>query len=186
MTSFPLPPNLPKPIDDGACRHLPGKHLPPVILPSTAGRMVNMGALTAARTVIFCYPMTGVPGKALPEGWDLIPGARGCTPQACGFRDHYRQFRELGADVFGLSTQTTEYQKEMAERLHLPFEVLSDSEFKLCNALTLPTFVVDSMRLIKRLTLVVEHDLINAVFYPVFPPNEDAEQVINWLKRTLR
>lgn len=185
MTSFPLPPNLPKPIDDGACRHLPGKHLPLVILPSTAGRMVNMGALTAARTVIFCYP-TGVPGKALPEGWDSIPGARGCTPQACGFRDHYRQFRELGADVFGLSTQTTEYQKEMAERLHLPFEVLSDSEFKLCNALTLPTFIVDSMRLIKRLTLVVEHDLINAVFYPVFPPNEDAEQVINWLKRTLR
>ena len=186
MTSFPLPPNLPKPIDDGACSHLPGKHLPPVILPSTAGRVVNMGALPAARTVIFCYPMTGVPGKALPEGWDSIPGARGCTPQACGFRDHYRKFRELGADVFGLSTQTTEYQKEMAERLHLPFEVLSDSEFKLCNALALPTFAVDSMRLIKRLTLVVEHDLINTVFYPVFPPNEDAEQVINWLKRTPR
>ena len=160
--------------------------MPVVILPSTAGRMVNVGALTAARTVIYCYPMTGVPGKPLPEGWDLIPGARGCTPQACDFRDHYRELKELGADVFGLSTQTTEYQREMAERLHLPFEVLSDSEFQLCEALILPTFEVEGTRLVKRLTLIIRGNVIGTVFYPVFPPNENAEQVVNWLKREPR
>ena len=121
MTDFPLPPDLPRPIDDGACDHLTGMSVPSVSLPSTAGRMVNLGGLTAARTVIYCYPMTGVPGRPLPDGWDLIPGARGCTPQACAFRDHRREIAELGADLFGLSTQTTEYQREMAERLHLPF-----------------------------------------------------------------
>lgn len=183
MGSFPLPPNLPEPKDDGACRHLPGKHLPPISLPSTAGCMVNLGALPAARTVIYCYPMTGVPGKPLPEGWDLIPGARGCTPQTCGFRDHYEELKALGADVFGLSTQTTGYQKEMAERLHLPFAVLSDSDFQICDALSLPTFEVEGTRLVKRLTLVIKANVIETVFYPVFPPNENAAEVIKWLKR---
>ena len=121
--AFPLPPDLPKPVNDGACDHLPGTRVPPITLPSTSGRMVNLGALTAPRTVIYCYPRTGVPGEPLPEGWDMIPGARGCTPQACDFRDHHRELADLGADVFGLSTQTTEYQREMAERLHLPFDV---------------------------------------------------------------
>ena len=121
MSSSALPPDLPRPVDDGACRHLPGMRVPRIVLPSTAGCMVNLGSLTPPRTVIYCYPMTGVPGKLLPEGWDMIPGARGCTPQACGFRDHHRELSDLGADVYGLSTQTTEYQKEMAERLHLPF-----------------------------------------------------------------
>jgi peroxiredoxin len=130
--------------------------------------------------------MTGVPGKPLPEGWDLIPGARGCTPQACDFRDHYRELNDLGAEVFGLSTQNTDYQKEMAERLHLPFEVLSDSEFQFCDALTLPTFEVEGTQLVKRLTLIIRHNVIETVFYPVFPPNENAEQVINWLKREPR
>ena len=148
--------------------------------------MVNVGALTAARTIIYCYPMTGVPGKPLPEGWDFIPGARGCTPQSCDFRDHYRELKDLGAGVFGFSTQTTEYQKEMAKRLHLPFEVLSDSEFQLCDALNLPTFEVEGMRLVKRLTLIIRQNIIETVFYPVFPPNENAREVLNWLERQPR
>jgi peroxiredoxin len=145
--------------------------------------MVNLGALAAPRTVIYCYPRTGVPGEPPPDGWDMIPGARGCTPQACDFRDHHRELADLSADVFGLSTQTTEYQKEMAERLHLPFEVLSDAEFRLCDELHLPTFEVEGMRLVKRLTLIIRNGVIETVLYPVFPPNENAEQVIQWLKR---
>ncbi len=183
QTDFPLPPDLPRPVDDGACDHLPGMRLPAISLPSTAGRMVNLGELTAARTVIYAYPMTGVPGKPLPEGWDAIPGARGCTPQSCSFRDHFQELAELGAAVFGLSTQSPDYQREMAERLHLPFEVLSDAELKLTDALRLPTFEVEGMRLIKRLTLVVRGNMIEAVLYPVFPPNESAEQTVQWLKQ---
>jgi peroxiredoxin len=143
--------------------------------------MVNIVDLCAPRTVIYCYPMTGVPGKPLPEGWDLIPGARGCTPQTCNFRDHHQELLELQADVFGLSTQTNEYQREMAERLHLPFEILSDAEFKFSDGLRLPTFEVDGMRLVKRLTLIVRSGRIAHVFYPVFPPNKNAEQVLSWL-----
>jgi peroxiredoxin len=126
--------------------------------------------------------MTGAPGKALPEGWDQIPGARGCTPQACNFRDQHHEFTELKAEVFGLSTQTTEYQGEMAGRNHLPFEVLSDAEFQLCDALRLPTFEAGGMRLLKRLTMMVRDGHIEHVFYPVFPPNESANQVIRWLR----
>ena len=181
--AFPLPPDLPKPVNDGACDHLPGMRVPPITLPSTSGRMVNLGALTAPRTVIYCYPRTGVPGEPLPEGWDMIPGARGCTPQACDFRDHHRELTDLGADVVGLSTQTTEYQREMAERLHLPFDVLSDAEFQFCATLRLPTFEVEGMRLVKRLTLIIRNGMIETALYPVFPPNQSAEQVIQWLKR---
>jgi peroxiredoxin len=155
--------------------------LPSIVLPSTAGHMVDVSALTAPRTVIYCYTMTGVPGKPLASGWDEIPGARGCTPQTCGFRDHYAELAELGAEVFGLSTHTTEYQREMVERLHVPFEVLSDAEF--CNALRLPTFEVEGTRLVKRLTLVIRDGVIEHVFYPVFPPSESAEHVIRWLKQ---
>jgi peroxiredoxin len=126
--------------------------------------------------------MTGVPGKPLPEGWDMIPGARGCTPQTCGFRDHHEELATLKAEVFGLSTQTSEYQQEMANRLHLPFEILSDIEFRFCNALRLPTFEVEGVRLLKRLTLVVQGGRIEHVFYPVFPPNESASDVIRWLR----
>jgi peroxiredoxin len=182
-TDFPLPADLPKPIDDGACDHLTGMRMPPVSLSSTAGRMVDLHRLTAPRTVIYCYPMTGVPGKPLPDGWDMIPGARGCTPQSCSFRDHHRELVELGAEVFGLSTQRTDYQREMVERLHLPFEVLSDAEFTLCRALRLPTFEVEGMRLIKRLTLIVRDRVIETVFYPVFPPDGRANQVIEWLSQ---
>lgn len=179
---FPLPTDLPLPVDDGAACHLKDMPMPHISLRSTAGRMVDLSSLSAPRSVIYCYPMTGVPGKPLPEGWDSIPGARGCTPQACGFRDHLQELLQLKAEVFGLSTQTTEYQLEMAERLHLPFEILSDADFRLCEALRLPGFEVEGMRLLKRLTLVIRLGRIEHVFYPVFPPNESAGQVLQWLK----
>ncbi|MGH9355563.1 MAG: peroxiredoxin [Terriglobia bacterium] len=179
---FPLPSDLPRPVDDGASDHLVNVTMPNLWLRSTAGRMVDLSNLSAPRTVIYCYPMTGAPGKPLPEGWDTIPGARGCTPQACGFRDRHQEFLHLKAAVFGLSTQTTEYQLEMAGRLQLPFEILSDSEFKLCDGLRLPTFEADGMRLLRRLTLIVSGERIEHVFYPVFPPNENAEQVMRWLR----
>jgi peroxiredoxin len=178
-----LPPDLPAPIDDGACAHLPGAAMPAIRLPSTAGRLVDLAALSAPRTVIYGYPRTGRPGQPLPDGWDMIPGARGCTPQSCAFRDHYDELAGLDAEVYGLSTQVTAYQQEMALRLHLPFEVLSDAGFALVEALRLPTFEVDGMRLIKRLTLIVRDGRIEHVLYPVFPPNESAAQVIDWLER---
>jgi peroxiredoxin len=184
MTSFTdLPSDLPRPIDDGACDHLIGLAMPPIRLPSTSGRLVDLGALTAPRTVIYCYPRTGRPGEPLPDGWDTTPGARGCTPQSCAFRDHHSELAELGAEVYGLSTQTTDYQREMAEWLHLPFEVLSDAGCALVEALRLPTFEVDGMRLVKRLTLIVRDQRIEHVFYPVFPPDESADQVASWLRR---
>lgn len=177
-----LPPDLPAPTDDGASRHLPGLPLPALSLPSTAGRLVNLATLPAARTVLYAYPMTGVPGVALPPGWNEIPGARGCTPQSCGFRDHHAELAGLGCEVFGLSTQTSEYQREMAGRLHLPFEVLSDAAFLLTDALRLPTFEVEGRRLVKRLTLIVRAGRIEAALYPVFPPNESAAQTLSWLR----
>ncbi len=179
---FPLPPNLPRPVDDGATNHLTGMKLPKISLPSTGGRMVALDGLTAARTVIYCYPRTGVPGEPVPEGWDMIPGARGCTPQTCGFRDVMDEFRELDAEVFGFSTQTTEFQTEMANRLHLPFEILSDDQFQLCDALQLPTFEVQGMRLVKRLTLIIRAGHIEHVLYPVFPSNESAEKTLQWMR----
>jgi peroxiredoxin len=183
QTDFPLPSDLPQPIDDGAAKHLWRMPVPPVALPSTAGRRVDLSDLSASRTVLYCYPMTGVPGKPLPEGWDMIPGARGCTPQTCSFRDYHQEISELNAEVFGVSTQTTQYQREMADRLHLPFEILSDSEFKLCDALRLPTFEVDGMRLVKRITLILHGGRIEHVLYPVFPPDKSASQVLDWLKK---
>jgi len=180
---FPLPPGLPEPFDDGAARHLFGREMPHILLRTTSKRMIDVGAVTASRTVMYCYPMTGVPGKALPEGWDMIPGARGCTPQTCGFRDHYKELTALNADVFGLSTQTMTYQLEMVQRLHIPFEVISDSAYELCDALQLPTFTVEGVRLLKRLTLIIRNKRIEHIFYPVFPPDKSAEQVVAWLKQ---
>ena len=155
--------------------------MPTISLPSTGGPVIALDQLAAARTVIYCYPMTGVPGQPLPVAWDQIPGARGCTPQACGFRESRPDFATLGVEVFGLSTQTTEYQSEVAERLQLPFFLLSDAEFRLCEALALPTFEVEGMRLIKRLTLVIHGGTIEHVFYPVFPPDQSAAQTLAWL-----
>ena len=179
-----LPENLPVPEDDGAADHLPGARLPSMPLASTAGNLVDLSALDG-RTVVYCYPMTGKPGKDLPQGWDGIPGARGCTPQSCSFRDHHVELRSLGARVYGISTQDTDYQTEAAERLHLPFELLSDEDFEFATALGLPTFEVEGMVLLKRLTFVANGGLIEKVFYPVFPPNKNAEEVIEWLSQNL-
>lgn len=179
---FPLPANLPVPVDDGAANHLPGLRLPAIGLVSTAGRFIDLSHLTAPRTVVYCYPRTGVPGHPLPEGWNEIPGARGCTPQTCSFRDHFEELSRLKAQVFGASTQSSSYQREMAERVHVPFEILSDEKFELCDALRLPTFDVAGMRLMKRLTMIIREGRIEHVFYPVFPPDQSAAQVIDWLK----
>jgi peroxiredoxin len=176
-----LPQDLPIPVDDGACDHLLGSCLPSIALPSTQGKCVNLSTI-ADRVVVYCYPMTGQPGIPLPDEWDAIPGARGCTPQSCAFRDHYQELNELGAGVFGLSTQSSEYQREAKTRLHLPFELLSDHELNFTNALNLPKFEVEGKHLIKRVTLIIEEGKIVEVFYPVFPPDQNADQVIACLK----
>jgi peroxiredoxin len=177
---YEVPEGLPEPGDDGACDHLPGMRMPSVALRSTAGDFVDLSTLTGT-TVVYCYPLTGRPDQDLPPGWDDIPGARGCTPQSCGFRDHHAELKELGSRVFGLSTQDTAYQREAAERLHLPFLLLSDENLEFARALELPTFEAEGMTLIKRLTLVVEGGEILKVFYPVFPPGRNAEDVLSWL-----
>ncbi len=177
-----LPRDLPVPQDDGAADHLVGATLPAISLATTLGGQIRLDELGSRRTVLYGYPMTGVPGVALPEGWDAIPGARGCTPQACAFRDHYEELSSLGVQVYGLSTQSTAYQKEMAERLHLPFPVLSDEKFELCNRLRLPTMEVQGVRLLKRITLFLRDGKIEHCIYPVFPSDKSAEQVITWLR----
>jgi peroxiredoxin len=178
---YELPNDLPVPEDDGAADHLPGMRLPPVSLAATSGEVVDLSTL-AGRTVVYCYPMTGRPDRSLPTGWDEIPGARGCTPQSCSFRDHHAELRALGASVFGLSTQDTDYQSEAATRLHLPFALLSDADLAFARALGLPTFEVEGMVLLKRLTLVIDEGWIEKVFYPVFPPDKSAEEVVEWLE----
>ena len=181
-----LPDNLPVPQDDGAARHLAGMRLPSLALPSTGGAAVDLSTLKG-RTVVYVYPRSGRPGQALPSGWDAIPGARGCTPQSCGFRDHFAEMRRLGvAALYGLSTQDTAYQRELAERLHLPFPILSDEGLKLTHALNLPTFSVDGMTLIRRMAWVIDDGAISQVFYPVFPPDKSAETVVAWLQQQKR
>jgi len=178
---YELPKDLPVPQDDGACDHLAGMTLPPIGLPSTRGRVVDLSRL-AGTTVVYVYPRTGQPDQEVPTGWNDIPGARGCTPQSCAFRDHYAELQRVGApNVFGLSTQDTAYQREAAERLHLPFELLSDTGLRLAGALNLPTFEVDGMKLIKRVTLIARDGAIVKVFYPVFPPDRNAADVLAWL-----
>jgi len=176
-----LPTDLPIPQDDGAADHLVGMHLPAISLATTTASRFNLGE-SKGRLVIYCYPMTGQPNVALPEGWDQIPGARGCTPQSCSFRDHYQELRALGAEVVGLSVQSTEYQQEMADRLHLPFPVLSDVDYRLQQALRLPTFVAAGMTLLKRVTLIANNGVIEAVHYPIFPSDSDPAWVMNYLK----
>lgn len=172
---------IPAPADDGAARHLPGRPLPSVPLTSTDGKRVDLAALPGL-TVVYAYPRTARAGREIPPGWDLIPGARGCTPQACAFRDHYAELTTLGVNqVFGLSTQDTHDQREAVARLHLPFPLLSDAGLYLAMALDLPTFKYEQVRLLKRCTLIVAAGIIEHVFYPVFPPDRNAEQVIEWL-----
>ena len=178
---YQLPNDLPVPQDDGACSHLTGMRLPSVTLPSTRGAPVDLSALPG-HTIVYCYPRTGRPDEDALPGWDAIPGARGCTPQSCAFRDHYSELATLGIqNVFGLSTQDTAYQAEAAQRLNLPFALLSDEKLELARALTLPTFEIAGMTLIKRLTMVIKAGVIEHVFYPVFPPDSNAPNVIHWL-----
>jgi peroxiredoxin len=177
-----LPANLPIPQDDGAANHLPGMRLPRLSLCATTGKELNLGEIKG-RLVIYCYPMTGQPNVALPEGWDQIPGARGCTPQSCSFRDHYQELQSLGVEIVGLSVQSTAYQQEMADRLHLPFPVVSDADYQFQRALQLPTFITAGMTLLKRVTLIANDGVIEAIHYPIFPSDSDPAWVISYLKK---
>jgi peroxiredoxin len=181
-TRFDLPKDLPAPADDGASRHLSGRRLPDLALAATDGSQVELARLKG-RTVVYIYPRTGDPKAGVPEGWDAIPGARGCTPQSCGFRDHFAELKRLGvAQLYGLSTQTTGYQREAVERLHLPFAILSDADLRLTRALDLPTFAFNGMTLIRRMAWVIDDGIITKVFYPVFPPDKNAEEVVSWIQ----
>ena len=177
-----IPEDLPVPEDDGAADHLPGAAVPAIALRATTGESIRLDELNG-RTVLFCYPRTGRPDEELPPGWNAIPGARGCTPEACGFRDAHAQFADLGVRVLAMSTQASDYQREVAERLHLPFAVLSDETLEFTQALRLPTFETSGWTLLKRLTLVIDDGRIRHVFYPVFPPDAHAAEVLEWLRR---
>jgi len=177
-----LPDGIPAPQDDGGARHLTGARLADIALPATSGPPVNLSKLKG-RTVVYVYPRTGVPGVDAPPGWDDIPGARGCTPQSCSFRDHFADLKRLGvAQLYGLSTQDTAYQQEAATRLHLPFAILSDEKLALTKAMKLPIFTTSGMTLLKRMAWVIDDGTITKVFYPVFPPDKNAEEVIGWLQ----
>jgi peroxiredoxin len=177
---------IPAPFDDGAASHLRGLKVPSASLPATDGSSVDLSALRG-RSIIYAYPRTGRPGEPNPEGWDMIPGARGCTPQSCAFRDHFDELKALGvAHVFGLSAQDNDYQREAADRLRLPFPLLSDASGALRDALSLPSFATSGMTLLKRLTLVVKDGVVEHVFYPVFPPDRNAAAVVAWLRANER
>jgi peroxiredoxin len=179
---YTLPDDLPAPVDDGAADHLPGAAVPDIELAATDGGSVSLAALSG-RTVVYAYPRTGRPGEpSLVDDWDLIPGARGCTPETCGFRDHHAELAAAGAAVFGLSTQDSAYQRELVERLALPFAILSDERLALTQALRLPTFEAAGHTLLRRLTLIVRDARIEHVFYPVFPPDRHAVDVLAWLE----
>jgi len=178
-----LPDNLPVPEDDGAADHLRGIRMPDLVLPTSDGRSVNVGDLGTGRTIVYLYPLTGVPGVELPRGWDEIPGARGCSTEACDFRDHFAELETAGAArVFGMSSQDVPYQAELVARLNLPFPMISDARLALADALRLPTFAAAGHdRLYARLTLVIRDRVIEHVFYPIFPPNTHAQLVLAWL-----
>lgn len=185
---YQLPPDLPVPIDDGAASHLPGTQVPAIALPSTAGRVVTLSHSSPGVSVVYCYPRTGEPDVDPPGGlqnWNSIPGARGCTPQSCAYRNRFDELRALGATVYGLSTQSREYQRAVVERLQLPFELLSDADGAFASALRLPSFEVAGMRLLRRLTLIIRGGMIAHCIYPVFPPDGDAQNVIHWLSRQM-
>jgi len=172
---------IPAPKDDGAARHMVGMPIASFPLPATDGTTVDLSSLRGT-VVVYAYPRTGRPGVCNPDGWDLIPGARGCTPQSCSFRDRFKELKALGVDhLFGLSTQDTRYQREAAERLHLPFPILSDENLRFAAAMRLPTFETNGMKLLKRLTLIINNGIIEHVFYPVFPPDQNAGAVAAWL-----
>jgi peroxiredoxin len=181
---YDLPPNLPKPVDDGACDHLRGHSIPNIRLQATTGKELVLTEIFAKPSVLFIYPRAGSPlePNTNPELWDTIPGARGCTPHSCKFRDLYSEFQKLGVAVYGASIQSPVVQKEFIERNHIPYPILSDSDYKLTNELDLPTFVFDNERLIKRMAFYIDENKIKKVFYPVFPPDKNADEVLAWLK----
>ena len=178
-----LPDNLPLPINDGGCDHLTNKSIPNIALPNQDGNLLKLNRTDTFRLVIYCYPMTGRPDKPLPEKWDNIPGAIGCTPQTCSFRDSYDDFITLNAIPIGLSTQSVDDIKEMTTRLLVPYDVVSDKGLNFINQLKLPTFNIDSKVYIKRMTMIVEKSIIKKVFYPVFPPDIHVKDIIEWLKK---
>jgi peroxiredoxin len=180
---YVLPSDLPEPVDDGAADHLEGTALPSISFPSTSGSEIDLADAARDTLVVYCYPRTGRPGEPLPPGWDEIPGARGCTPQSCAFRDRFAELEGLGAGVLGLSAQPLEDQIEFAERVGLPYPVVTDATLSLARALRLPTFEVAGMRLYRRLTFVARESRIVKVFYPVFPPDRNAADVLAWLTR---
>jgi peroxiredoxin len=180
MSVYQLPPGLPAPVDDGACDHLTGAAVPKLGFESSAGP-VDLAEFAAERAVLYVYPRTGHPDRPVPDGWDAIPGARGCTPQSCAFRDHADELRELGARVAGLSAQTLEEQVELSERLGILYPVIADPELRLRDSLGLPTFEFEGVTLYRRATVVFEQGRIAKVFYPVFPPDRNAEEVVAWL-----
>lgn len=174
---------IPAPLDDGAARHLVGARVTSVPLRATNGDTINLSEIPGC-VVVYAYPRTGKPGVENPDGWDLIPGARGCTPQSCSFRDHFAELKALGVGhLFGLSTQDPDYQREAAERLHLPFSILSDEHLKLTHAMNLPIFETSGMTLLKRFTLVIKDGTVQHVFYPVFPPDRSASDVVEWFSQ---
>ncbi len=178
-----LPPDLPVPADDGACDHLPGRSVPPLVFPTTTGDDLDLSEFARDLAVLFCYPRTGKPGVDPPPGWDAIPGARGCTPQACGFRDLQPELQAAGARVAGLSAQSRADQFEFATRSGISYPILSDPELRLAAALQMPTFAIDGITLYRRVTLVFALGRIAKVFYPVFPPDKNAADVLAWLAR---
>lgn len=171
----------PVPVDDGAADHLAGTQIPSIMLPSTSAGTLDLAQASRALVVIYVYPRTGVPGQPLPDGWDVIPGARGCTPQSCAFRDHAAELATHGASIIGLSAQPVEEQREFAQREHIPYPLVSDSKLRLADAMRLPTFEAAGMRLYKRLTMIAAAGKIEKVFYPVFPPEANATEALTWL-----
>jgi len=178
-----LPEDLPIPRDDGAADHLPGASVPAIVLPSTSGQAVDLADAARKTLVVYLYPATGVPGQPLPVGWDGIPGARGCTPQSCAFRDSAQELADLGAAVFGLSAQSLEEQREFAVREQMPYPLIHDGAFRLADDLGLPSFEADGRRYYRRLTFIARRGRIEKVFYPVFPPQENATDVVAWLRQ---
>ena len=183
MNLIDLPTNLPEPMQDGLCDHLSNSSIPDISLPSQDGNFLKLNRSDTFRLVIFCYPMTGRPDSPLPKNWNLIPGARGCTPQNCSFRDNYDNLIIANALPIGVSTQSIADIKEMTMRLQIPFDVVSDQELILASAINLPIFFIDDKKFLKRVTMIVEKSVIKKVFYPIFPPNTHINEVLEWLNK---
>ena len=183
MNLTDLPTNLPKPVQDGACDHLLNSTIPDISLSTQDDNLLKLNRSDTFRLIIFCYPMTGRPDLPLPKNWNIIPGARGCTPQNCSIRDNYDNLIQANSLPIGMSTQSIPDIKEMTMRLHIPYDVVSDQELFFASAINLPTFSIDNKKFLKRVTLIVEKSIIKKVFYPIFPPNTHINEVLEWLKK---